>query len=163
MFRKILLPLDGSLESERAIDPAMEFGKSTGAEILLLRVIPPPWLQTPEAGPAEEYKLAAENAGKAAAYLEKVASRFAGESVKTRILVPCGEAHSEILRAAHDEDVDFIVMTTHGGTALERALLGSTAEKVVWTTRRPVFLVKPEKGRIAHHIDEAEVFGGAVR
>ncbi len=163
MFRKILLALDGSIESERAIDPALEIGKSTGAEVLLLRIIPPPWLQTPEAGPAEEYNVAVEAARKATAYLEMVASRFAAESVKTRILVPCGEAHSEILRAAHNEDVDFIVMTTHGGTALERTLLGSTAEKVMWTTRRPVFLVKPEKGRIAHHIDEAEAFGAAVR
>jgi nucleotide-binding universal stress UspA family protein len=158
MFRKILIPLDGSALAERAIDPAVDFGKMAGAEVLLLRVIPGPWLQTPEGGGAEEYRIAVESQNQAAAYLEKVASRFAGESVKTRILVPCGEPYSEILRAAHNEDVDFIVMATHGGTPLERATIGTTAEKVLYATKRPVFLVKPERGRIAHHIDEGEVF-----
>lgn len=158
MIRKILLPLDGSALAERAIGPALEFGKMSGAEVLLLKVIPGPWLQTPEAGSSEEYRIAVETADKAATYLDQVASRFAGESVRTRILVPCGEPYAEILRIAHNEDVDFIVMATHGGTQLERATIGTTAEKVLYTTKRPVFLVKGEKSRIAHHIDEGEVF-----
>ena len=158
MFKKILLPLDGSALAERAIDPVEEMAAKTGAEVLLLRVVPAPLGKAPESGQTEESKAFLEVAARAKAYLEKVAGRLAGRSVKSRILVPSGEAHSEILRAAHNEDVDFIAMTTHGGTALERALLGSTAEKVVYTTKRPVFLVKPEKIHTARHIDEGEIF-----
>ena len=73
-----------------------------------------------------------------------------------------GEPHAEILAAAHREDVDCIVMSTHGGTALSRVLLGSTAEKVVYTTKRPVLLIKP-KEVLAAHLDEGEVFAGAAR
>jgi nucleotide-binding universal stress UspA family protein len=163
MFKKILLPLDGSALAERAIDQAEDMGKMAGAEILLLRVVPAPLGKAPEAGPAEEYKVSAESASRAKAYLEKIAARLSGNAVKSRILVPSGEAHVEILRAAHNEDVDCIVMSTHGGTALERALLGSTAEKVVYTTKRPVFLIKPERIQAARHLDETEIFAGPVR
>ncbi len=161
MFKKILLTLDGSTLAERAIEPALAIGKMAGAEVLLLRVIPALSEKSPEAGPSEEYQEFSETVVRATAYLEKVASRFAGESVKTRILVPAGSPYSEILRIAHTENVDCIVMTTHGGTALERALLGSTTEQVMLRTRRPVFLIKPETVRAAHHIDETEVFVGA--
>ncbi|MFA6148575.1 MAG: universal stress protein [bacterium] len=162
MFRKILLPLDGSKMSERAIDPAEEMAKGSGAEVLLLKVVPSPLGKAPEAGQAEESKAFAESVSRSKEYLGKIAERLAGNSVKSRILIPSGEPHSEILAAAHKEDVDCIVMSTHGGTALARALLGSTAEKVVYTTKRPVMLVKPEKV-LAAHLDEGDVFAGVRR
>ena len=163
MFKKILLTLDGSALAERAIDPALAIGKMAGAEVILLRVVPALSEKVPEAGPTEEYREFSETVARATAYLEKIASRFAGESVKTRIMVPAGSPYSEILRAAHNEDVDFLVMTTHGGTALERAFLGSTTEAVMLRTKRPVFLVKPEKMHAAQHLDETEVFVGAEK
>ena len=163
MFKKILLPLDGSALAERAIDPVEIMASASGAEVLLLRIVPAPLGKAPEAGQAEETKAFTESVTRAKAYLEKVAARLAGKSVKSRILVPCGEPYAEILRAAHNENVDFIAMTTHGGTALERALLGSTAEKVVYTTKRPVFLVKPEKIHTARHIDEGEIYARPVK
>jgi nucleotide-binding universal stress UspA family protein len=162
MFKKILLTLDGSALAERAIDPALAIGKMAGAEVVLLRVVPELSEKVPEAG-TEQYAEFSERVARAAAYLEKVASRFTGEAVKTRIMVPAGQPYSEILRAAHDEDVDFLVMTTHGGTALERALLGSTTEQVMLRTKRPVFLVKPEKIHAARHLDETEVFVASER
>ena len=162
MFKKILLPLDGSAMSERAIDPAEEMAKGSGAEVLLIKVVPSPLGKAPEAGQTEESKAFAESVNRSKAYLEKVAFRLGGKSVKSRILVPSGEPHSEILSAAHKEDVDCIVMSTHGGSALARALLGSTAEKVVYTTRRPVMLIKP-KAVLAAHLDEGEVFAGVKK
>jgi nucleotide-binding universal stress UspA family protein len=163
MFKKILLTLDGSALAERAIDPVEEMAGKTGAEVLLLRVVPAPLGKAPESGQAEESKAYAESVARANAYLEKVAARLAGKSVKSRILVPSGEPYAEILRVAHAEDVDFIAMTTHGGTALERTLLGSVAERIVYTTKRPVLLVKPEKIHAARHIDEGEIFARAKR
>src|SRR3990172_4510108 len=128
-------------------------------EVLLIKVVPSPLGKAPEAGQAEESKAFAESVNRSKAYLEKIAFRLGGKSVKSRILVPSGEPHAEILSAAHKEDVDCIVMSTHGGSALARALLGSTAEKVVYTTKRPVMLIKP-KEVLAAHLDEGEVFAG---
>lgn len=162
MFKKILLPLDGSAMSERAIDAAEEMAIGSGGEVLLLKVVPSPLGKAPEAGQAEETKAFTEGVNRSKAYLEKFAARFAGKSVKSRILIPSGEPYAEILAAAHKEDVDCIVMSTHGGTALARALLGSTAERVVYTTKRPVLLIKP-KEVLAAHLDEGDVFAGVAR
>ncbi|MGZ8447922.1 MAG: universal stress protein [Candidatus Deferrimicrobiaceae bacterium] len=162
MFKKILVPLDGSALAERAIDQVEMMAKGSGVEVLLLKVVPAPLGKTPEAGQMEESKAFAESVTRAKAYLERIATRLGAISVKSRILTPSGEPHAEILAAAHKEDVDCIVMSTHGGTALARALLGSTAEKVVYTTKRPVFLVKPEKIH-AVRVDEGEIFAGVER
>jgi len=162
MFKKILVPLDGSALAERAIDQVEKMAQGSVAEVLLLKVVPSPLRKIPEAGQLEESKVFDESVARAKAYLEKVATRLGAISVKSRILVPSGEPFAEILAAAHKEDVDCIVMSTHGGTALARALLGSTAEKVVYTTKRPVFLVKPEKIHAAR-LEEGDVFAGMKR
>jgi nucleotide-binding universal stress UspA family protein len=162
MFKKILLPLDGSAMSERALAPAEEMAKGSGAEVLLLKVVPSPLGKAPEAGQTEESKAFAESVNRSKEYLDRIATRLGAISVKSRILIPSGEPYAEILAAAHKEDVDCIVMSTHGGTALVRALLGSTAEKVVYTTKRPVFLVKPEKIHTAR-IEEGDIFAGVER
>lgn len=162
MFKKILVPLDGSALAERAIDQVEKMAEGSGAEVLLLRVVPAPLGKVPEAGQMEESKAFADSVNKATAYLEGIATRLGAIFLKSRILVPTGEPYVEILTAAHKEDVDCIVMSTHGGTALARALLGSTAEKVVYTTKRPVFLVKPEKIHAAR-VEEGEIFAGIAR
>lgn len=162
MFKKILVPLDGSAFSERAIDQVEKMAKGSDAEVLLLKVVPSPLGKAPEAGQTEESKAFTESVARAKTYLERVATRLGAISLKTRILIPSGEPHSEILAAAHKEDVDCILMSTHGGTALARSLLGSTAEKVVYTTKRPVMLIKP-KEILAARIDEGEVFAGVAR
>ncbi|MBI5575831.1 MAG: universal stress protein [Deltaproteobacteria bacterium] len=58
-------------------------------------------------------------------------------------------------------DVDILVMSTHGRTGFSKVLMGSVAEQVMLTTKRPVMLVKPEKFPVAHHVDEGEVFTSA--
>lgn len=162
MFKKILVPLDGSALAERAIDQVEKMAEGSGAEVLLLKVVPAPLGKVPEAGQMEESKAFAESVNRSKAYLDRFATRLRAISVKSRILIPSGEPHTEILAAAHKEDVDCIVMSTHGGTALARVLLGSTAEKVVYTTKRPVFLVKPEKIHAAR-IEEGDIFAGVAR
>jgi nucleotide-binding universal stress UspA family protein len=162
MFKKILVPLDGSALAERAIDQVEKMAEGSGAEVLLLKVVPAPLAKAPEAGQIEESKAFAESMSRTTEYLEKIGKRLAAISVKSRILVPSGEPYAEILAAAHKEDVDCIVMSTHGGTALARTLLGSTAERVVYTTKRPVFLIKPEKIHAAR-IEEGDIFAGVAR
>ncbi|MGE5285546.1 MAG: universal stress protein [Actinomycetota bacterium] len=162
MFKKILVPLDGSALAERAIDQVEKMAEGSNAEVILLRVVPAPLGKAPEAGQVEESKAFAESVARAAAYLERIATRLGAISVKSRILVPTGDPKDEILAAAHKEDVDCIVMSTHGGTALARSLMGSTAEKVVYTTKRPVFLVKPEKIHTTR-VEEGDIFAGVAR
>ena len=145
MEPKILVPLDGSALSERAIEPAEKIAKGIGYEVVLFRVIDTRLETTLEAEPEEERRAASGIIEKATTYLEGIASRIEGKGIKTRIEVGAGYPHSAILALADKEDVEFIIMSTHGRTGLSRALMGSVAEKVVYATERLVMLVKPEK------------------
>ena len=158
MYKKILVPLDGSALAERAVQHAAEIARGTGAELILLEVVQLPLSKVPEAGPAEEVKSIEEAAAGAKAYLDAIASRAIKEGIKTRIAILEGAVAGAILGFAHDEDVDILVMSTHGRTGLPKAFLGSVAEEVMLTTKRPVMLVKPERFPVAHHVDEAETF-----
>jgi nucleotide-binding universal stress UspA family protein len=157
MYSKILVPLDGSALAERAVNHSVEIARGTGAEIILLRVVQGPLSMVPEAGLSEELKSVQEVATHAAAYLSVIASRLSKEGVKVRTQVLEGAADGAILGFAHDENVDILVMSTHGRTGLSKALMGSVAEKVMLTTKRPVLLVKPERIH-KETIDEVDVF-----
>lgn len=158
MYKKILVPLDGSALAERAINHAAEIARGTGAELILLQVIQVPLSKVPEAGQKEEEKSTLEVAAQAKAYLDRVAARVIKEGAKVRTVILEGAADGAILGFAHNEEVDILVMSTHGRTGLSKALMGSVAEKVMLTTKRPVMLVKPERVPVAQHIDETETF-----
>jgi nucleotide-binding universal stress UspA family protein len=155
MKSKILVPLDGSGLAERAVEQAEKIAKALDHEVILFQVIQNPLASAPEAGPAAEERATLDTIEKANAYLKPIASGLEGKGIKARVEVGEGLPHDGILGLAHKEDVDFIIMSTHGRTGLTRALMGSVAEKVVYTTKRPVMLVKPEK-ILRARTDEAE-------
>lgn len=156
MQMKILVPLDGSKLSERALTQAETIAKALGAEIILTRVIENPLASAPEAGPAVEKTVAGETIDQARTYLDGIVFDLKGKGIQGRAVVQEGPPYSAILGLAHKEDVDFIVMSTHGRTGLSKTVMGSVAEKVVYTTKRPVMLVKPERIH-QERVDEAEV------
>ena len=161
MYTKILVPLDGSSLAERAVNHAAEIARGSGAEILLIKVVTVPLSQVPEAGETEELKSIREVAAKAQAYLSGIASRLAKEGLNAKAVVLEGSAVEAILGFAHEQNVDVLVMSTHGRTGFSKVLMGSVAEQVMLTTKRPVMLVKPDKFPLAHHIDEGEVYSSA--
>ena len=158
MYCKILVPLDGSKFGERAVQQAEEIGQCMKAEIILFKVVQNPIRSVPiAAGQKEETKATQEVIDKAGAYLEKVASPLKAKGIKVRCDIAVGEPTPAILKKAHKENVDLIVMSTHNEGELYKMVVGSVAEKVLLGTKRPVLLVKPEKVQIAHHVDEQEV------
>lgn len=128
----------------------------------MTRVIGNPLAAAPEVGPAVEKKVAGETMDQARGYLEKVVSRLKEKGVQGRAVVQEGLPHSGILGLAQKENVDFIVMSTHGRTGLSKMVLGSVAEKVVYTTKRPVMLVKPDRIH-KERVDEAAVIMNMMR
>jgi nucleotide-binding universal stress UspA family protein len=156
MSKKIIVPLDGSKLSERALNQAETFAKALQAEVILIRVIENPLASTPEAGPAVEKMVAGETMDQASSYLNGIVSSLKEKGIKGRAIVEEGPPYSAILKVAHKEDVDLIVMSTHGRTGMSKVVLGSVAEKVLYATKRPVTLVKPERIH-KERVDEAAV------
>ena len=148
MYSKILVPLDGSPLAERALEPALEMARTTDAEIILLEAVQDSLAPVPEARYLVPLMETYRSAVTSMKYLRNVAARLRPQVKKVRWHVEEGEPVGAILSFAHHQDVDVIVMGTHGRTGLSWVVMGSVAEKVAVTTHRPVVLVKPDRSRL---------------
>jgi nucleotide-binding universal stress UspA family protein len=136
---KVLVPLDFSDPSQQAIQYALRFAAPSQAELLLLYVI------EPVAYPAElgvVINLDADLAERALGELEKLRQQHLGDYPNARCLVRSGVADAEIVNTARDEQVELIVIGTHGFSGFKHLLLGSTAERVVRDAPCPVLTVR---------------------
>lgn len=151
MFEKIIVPLDGSDDSEAAIGPAADIARHFGSRVILLQV-------TPGYGPAmvasaaesfgasgsvahaAEAAVAAEAA--ASSYLDAIRSKYGTPLWETK--VGEGGSATAIIEHAHEVDADLIVMATHARSGLKRLFLGSVAEDVIRHAGIPVLVVHRE-------------------
>jgi nucleotide-binding universal stress UspA family protein len=145
MYSRILVPLDGSPLAERALHHAMEIAGREGAEIVVVRAVDVPLAVIPETGFADEMAAVDEIFAEARSYVDGVVASASKDGYRMRGEVAKGIPEDIILGAADRENVDVIVMSTHGRTGLSRWLMGSVAEAVMTSTRRPLLLVKPQR------------------
>ena len=142
---KILVPVDFSEGSDLALDWATVLARDTGATLLLVHVEVIPLT----AGGGEYvYAVPEPPTAELAEKLEKVVPKDPSVPVVHRMLT--GDPASAILRTAGREDVDLIVMGTHGRRGITRLLMGSVAEEVVRKAPCPVLTVKQPAGVPAH-------------
>ena len=141
MYDEILVPTDGSDTSRRAIEHAVDLASKYGARVHALYVVDQSVYGTLEAG-AEVVVEALEEEGELAVTAVEDAAEAAGVSVVTEVVT--GDAHDAILEYTADNDVDLVVMGTHGRTGIDRYLLGSVTERVVRTSDVPVLTVRME-------------------
>jgi nucleotide-binding universal stress UspA family protein len=137
-FQRLLIPLDGSIDGEEAIDHAIAISGSGDVEFTLAHVMVPLFFASAEAGvsyPEVEVQKAA------VTYLEEAASRVRarGLRVETRLLRNTSAA-TAILECAEDIDADLIALETHRYGKLTRILAGSVADKVIRGARVPVLV-----------------------
>ena len=141
MFKKILVPLDGSALAEHALLPASRIAERFGGELLLLRVVVSertlPRLAhltpRPASAPASGVSPLMDEAE---AYLAALAL-----PVRAQRLVLSGAAPELIVATAEEAGAELIVMSTHGRDGLLRLLYGSVAEAVLRGATVPVLLV----------------------
>jgi nucleotide-binding universal stress UspA family protein len=144
MFKKILVPTDGSSQADHAAKTAAQLAKSQGAQIVGVYVIDPfPYIGIGDASAVglqaylAEAKSAAGQAldalGKACA-AEGVA--FAGDTIERNVV------YEGILETASAEGCDLIVMGSHGHRGIKALILGSVAQKVLTHATVPVLIVK---------------------
>jgi nucleotide-binding universal stress UspA family protein len=124
---KILVPLDGSPNSDLALNQAINLARACASKLYLLTVI----LQSPEYFydlPALEEKQGTE----ARELLERAGRQAEKEQISFELLIHSGEQPYEfIVQEARDKKIDLIVMGSHGRTGLKRMLMGSVTAKVI--------------------------------
>lgn len=145
MYKKILVPLDGSDLAEKVLPHAMALAKASGAEIALvsvvefnLGVVGAKLEAFPQAAMEQKEALRAE----ALVYLEKVQRDLKSQGVVATVAMLEGDVASQIIAYAEQQGVDLIAMATHGRSGIDRFVMGSIAEKVVRHTAKPVLLIR---------------------
>lgn len=139
MYDEILVPTDGSEAAERAVEHAVDLASTYDARVHALYVVDASVYATLDTG-AEMVMESLEEEGEAAVGAIEAAAAERGVPVVTEVTT--GSAHDAILDYAADNDVDLVVMGTHGRTGFDRYLLGSVTERVVRTSDVPVLTVR---------------------
>jgi nucleotide-binding universal stress UspA family protein len=143
MYKRILIPTDGSEASQRAILAGVEFAREVGAEILGLTATPEFSVLSTDSDMLEDTpeQYAANSAARAARVLADVqtAADQAGVPCRTRHVVD-DDPYDAIIAAARDDGCDLIVMASHGRRGLKGLLLGSETQKVLVHSTIPVLV-----------------------
>ncbi len=141
MYKRILVPLDGSKLAEHVLRHAAIHAERFGAEIVLLKVLGP--LPEPSmAGRAVVHSAEAASARLAQDYLEGIAAGLREQGLPTQTATIEGKPYVEIIRFAEEHEIDLIVMSTRGHSGLSRWLLGSVADRVARGATAPLLLVQ---------------------
>ena len=145
-LRQILVPIDFSEESRKALRYAQPFAERFGAQIILVHIV------EPKIRPERSVITPSSQEGRTASRMNEREQQLAnlrhweiGEGIKGDNIVQMGKPHSEIINLARARKVDLIVVATHGYTGLKRALLGSTTERVVRHAPCPVLVVREKE------------------
>jgi nucleotide-binding universal stress UspA family protein len=139
-LRRILVPVDFSEPSRKALNYAVSFAKLFKAEVLLLHAVEPP--STPPETILTDSNLVNADVEKAAKKRLTEWSKEVELRTAVRATVRVGNPHFQILEEAKSGNVDLIVMGTKGRTALAHLFIGSTAERVVRHAPCPVMVVR---------------------
>lgn len=142
MYKRILVPLDGSETAECIMPHVKEAAKRYEAEeIILLRVVEsvPVWAMEwadPTASERAEQEAARQ-------YLSRVGSELRSEGLNVREEVLVGSTAGTIVDFSRENTIDLIALATHGRTGITRWVMGSVADRVLRSSRVPMLIVTP--------------------
>lgn len=144
-IKKILCAVDLSEHSRSVAEYATVIAKATGASVIVVYTAPSLSQYVGFHVPPNTIEnFVGEIVTGAEKSMESfVTENFPGVEAKGQVLI--GYAAEEILNRAEDENVDMIVMGTHGRKGIDRILFGSVAEKVVKNAKQPVLTIRPTK------------------
>jgi len=146
MYNKILIPLDGSELSECVLPHVKNLIKEGAArEVIILNVVGVdiPWDEMDKgidfSAIRQQLLSTSEN------YVESLAARLSAEGIKvTAESIEYSRPAASIVEYAKKNNVDLIVMATHGYSGIQKFLMGSVAFKVLHESHIPVLLIRPE-------------------
>jgi nucleotide-binding universal stress UspA family protein len=149
MYKRALIPLDGSPVAETILPFILEIAGPLDIEVVLLRVLPPVPPMVVEG--SRNIVIEDEEARRVDAleYLAALAVDLRCKGVRVETRVHHGMPPAEIVTAAREVQADLIAMTTHGRSGLRRLMFGSVAEAVLRHSDIPVFLLRATKAQVA--------------
>jgi universal stress protein A len=150
-IRRILVPIDFSPCSIKALQYAVPLARQYGSRLCLLHV-KQSYYPIPALGPVDLASLEAYARANAAAKLAELATKEIIDEVPVDILARNGSPPQEIVRVAREFRADVIVISTHGYTGLKHTWFGSVAEKVVRQAPCPVLVLHEQEHEFFHAV-----------
>ncbi|MBM2812553.1 MAG: universal stress protein [Chloroflexi bacterium] len=146
MLKSILVPTDGSAESEKALQVAEQLARAQDAEIILAQVIESPaWLVAESefgASPDIYQQIADSAEAEAKAGLSALEQELLAKGIKASTVTRQGHAAGSLLDCVAEIRPDLVVMATHGRGGLARFAMGSVADRMVREGDAPVLVVR---------------------
>ena len=143
MYKKILVPLDGSPLAEAVLPHAEAIAKFENGEIIILRVIDMPITEFLARDPLVADMIHKDAEKESEKYVHDKVAALEREHIKVNGMAKEGSVPDTILEVAEQTHADVIAMSTHGRTGMQRWLMGSVADKVVSHAHIPVMLIHP--------------------
>ena len=145
-LKRILVPTDFSESARHALLYGTSFAREYEGELVLLHVVENLTVgYASDLFPVPMAEVFDEISGYAKAELAKLGAEVREKGIRVRELVVQGKPSAEIVRVAREETADMIVLGTHGKGMLDKALFGSTAERVIRRAPCPVLTVGLEE------------------
>jgi nucleotide-binding universal stress UspA family protein len=149
LFKKALVPLDGSKESEAIIPYIGELASKLKTEVVLFHVVAPVQFfygipgeaSNPPYGPDDIDKLVAKKKG----YLDTLGAGLKEKGIKTSSSVVVGEPAKDIVSKANEIHANVVAMSTRGHSGFDRWTLGSAADKVLHGGNTPIMIVRASR------------------
>jgi nucleotide-binding universal stress UspA family protein len=147
MYKRLLVPLDGSPLAEAALSHAEGIAHQFGSEIVLLRVVVSPYaIVAPDLVLAGTDSNHQQFADQAEAYLKGMIGKLMARNIKARSITCEGPVAEAILDRAKEDRIDMIVMSTHGRGGVSRWVYGSVADRILQAAPCPVLLIRVTGG-----------------
>jgi len=147
MYKKILVPLDGSKRAERILPFVEELAEKFGSHLVLLQVIEPSVVLAAPYDMGHYYDISQIEriTEEAKVYLRGLQGEFHAKGIEADTIVDNGPIVTCVLEEAVRKDVDLIAMASHGRTGLARAFYGSVAAGVLNQADRPLLLIRAQE------------------
>jgi nucleotide-binding universal stress UspA family protein len=140
MFKRILVPLDGSSLAECVLPHISAMAKSSQVEVTLLRIIGPvdAAAQAVSVDPLEWHihKAEAEN------YLKEISLKLSEAGITTEIVTLEGKAAETVIEYAHEKGMDLIILSSHGQSGISGWNVSSIVQKIIYRVRTSIMIVR---------------------
>lgn len=147
MYKRILVPLDGSKRAERILPYVEELALKFEAKLILMQVIEPSVvLAAPyDMGHYYDVNQIERLSEEAKGYLNTMRTELETKGIVAETLVDNGPVVTCILEEAVRKDVDLVAMASHGRSGLARAFYGSVAAGILHQAERPLLLIRAQE------------------
>ena len=139
-MKEILVGIDGSAESRKATEMAVELARARGERIMLACVVPRPAVLGPEMQDLSEWERLEREYART--LLREYSERCGKAGIEVNEVMPSGRAGETLAQMAAADEVSLVVVGHRGRSTLARVLLGSVADELARTSPKPVLIAR---------------------